>query len=323
MVERVESVVVDEDGGRVITALQDADGVAAERIDADGIPGRLGGNDVDAVVITDGLPDSDGIDVFLAARSVSSLPVLLVGVDPTPERIEAALSAGVTDYVQWTDAASLAARLRGYTRRPMLDPYAQAAEYAEFGSGLSHDAKNPLNVVTGRLELLEIEATHEDAIDRSLTRVGSLLDDLSTVGKLARPVVDPDSVAIEDVATDVWGNMNVPEATLTVADTGEIPADRDRLRELFERLFDNAIVHGGEDVAVEVGETDTGFYVADDGPGIPADERDRVFEQGYGDDRYREGYGLYVVKRIADAHGWRVSAGESDPGGARIDVRTR
>ena len=66
---------------------------------------------------------------------------------------------------------------------------------------------------------------------------------------------------------------------------------------------------------------DGGFAVADDGPGIPADDRDRVFESGYttGDGT---GLGLAIVKTIAEAHGWTVSVAESDAGGARFVVRT-
>lgn len=54
----------------------------------------------------------------------------------------------------------------------------------------------------------------------------------------------------------------------------------------------------------------TGFYVEDDGPGIPADKRDRVFEPGYSTDTDGTGYGLAIGMRIAEAHGWRVSATE-------------
>ncbi|MFC6973750.1 hybrid sensor histidine kinase/response regulator [Halomicroarcula sp. GCM10025709] len=323
MADTVVCLVVDDEGGTVWSALDAADGVAVEGVDGDALADRLGSGDGDVVIVHDDPPDRDGVELFLSARAKSSVPVLLVGIDPTPDRIEAAVTAGVTDYLPWTDGPSLAARVRGYAARPMLDPYAQAAEYAEFGSGLSHDAKNPLNVVTGRLELLDVDSTHEDAIDRSLSRVGTLLDDLSTVGKLSRPVVDPEPTSIEAVATDVWGRMNVPDATLSVTATGDVPAEDGRLRELFERLFENAVTHGGDAVAVEVGETADGFYVADDGEGIPDDDRQRVFEGGYGTTREGEGYGLYVVKRIADAHGWTVDAVESETGGARIDVRTR
>ena len=64
-----------------------------------------------------------------------------------------------------------------------------------------------------------------------------------------------------------------------------------------------------------------GFAVADDGPGIPDDDYDRVFESGYTTGE-GTGLGLAIVKTIAEAHGWTVSVTESDAGGARFVVRT-
>lgn len=89
------------------------------------------------------------------------------------------------------------------------------------------------------------------------------------------------------------------------------------LRQLLENLLTNAVEHGGPDVAVEVGLTDTGFYVADDGPGVPAAERDQVFEHGF--TTGGTGVGLAVAAEIADAHGWETRLVESSAGGARFE----
>jgi signal transduction histidine kinase len=75
-------------------------------------------------------------------------------------------------------------------------------------------------------------------------------------------------------------------------------------------------------VTVRVGPLDraTGFYVADDGPGIPPDRRDHVFEYGHSSTADGTGIGLAVVERIVRAHGWEITVGESADGGARFDV---
>jgi len=65
-----------------------------------------------------------------------------------------------------------------------------------------------------------------------------------------------------------------------------------------------------------------GFYVADDGPGIDPAERESVFEWGYTTGRDGTGLGLAIVRRIAEAHGWSVSATGSAARGARFEVRT-
>jgi PAS domain S-box-containing protein len=93
---------------------------------------------------------------------------------------------------------------------------------------------------------------------------------------------------------------------------------------------DDATVDGGEDadpasdLRVEVGvlDDDPGFYVADDGPGIPAGEHDTVFEMGYTTSEDGTGFGLAIVESIADAHGWDVELTASEDGGARFEFYT-
>ena len=82
---------------------------------------------------------------------------------------------------------------------------------------------------------------------------------------------------------------------------------------------EDAVEHGGAGVTVTVGPTPEGFYVADDGPGIPADKRAMVFDSGYTTAAEGTGFGLAIVERIAEAHGWTVAAVESETGGARFE----
>ena len=85
--------------------------------------------------------------------------------------------------------------------------------------------------------------------------------------------------------------------------------------------FDNTVKHDGDDVTVTVGPTDDGegFYLEDDGTGIDPEARDRIFESGYSGGS-GTGLGLAIVERIADAHGWEVTATDSETGGARFVV---
>jgi signal transduction histidine kinase len=66
----------------------------------------------------------------------------------------------------------------------------------------------------------------------------------------------------------------------------------------------------------------TGFYVADDGPGVPEADREQVFERGYTTSDGGTGFGLAIVRDIVDAHGWTVDVRTSAAGGARFDVTT-
>lgn len=112
------------------------------------------------------------------------------------------------------------------------------------------------------------------------------------------------------------------EAGLVIESDRTFRADPDRLQRLFENLFRNAIEHAGPDVAVTVGALPNppGFFVADDGRGIPQEERDEVFESGYSTGESGTGFGLATVQEIADAHGWRISVTESADQGARFEI---
>lgn len=300
------------------------DGTTAEAVrDTSTVQDRLNNGDVRGVVLNDD-GEYDGVAVFEELRAGGAeIPIVLVGTDPEPDRVTEALRAGVTDYVTAEAPASLlAAKLEAYATRWPTDWRVGARQWDEISSGISHDAKNPLNVVMGRLELLDIGEPHEDALLRSVNRVETLLTDLSRIGSTACPVSETGSLSISDVATEVWAAESYENATLEVVTDVSVDAENDRLQLLLRELFDNAVTHSKEPVTVTIGATESGFYVADDGPGIPESDRSEVFDQGFGTTREGEGYGLFLVDTAARAHGWTVSVGESESGGTRINVTT-
>jgi signal transduction histidine kinase len=80
----------------------------------------------------------------------------------------------------------------------------------------------------------------------------------------------------------------------------------------------NALDHAGPDVTVEVGALQRGFYVADDGTGVPPDED--VFAPGVSTDPDGTGMGLASVRQIVRAHDWEIDVTDSESGGARFEV---
>jgi len=151
---------------------------------------------------------------------------------------------------------------------------------------------------------------------------------LLTLAQEGDAVTDPGPVSLGRVATDAWDTSDTGNATLSIdVDDGYwIRAERSRLRTLLENCFRNAVDHGGEHVTVgrvdseENLDTKEGFFVADDGPGIPTDEREHVFEYGYSTADDGTGFGLAIVDAVASAHDWSVFVAESDTGGARFEV---
>jgi len=199
---------------------------------------------------------------------------------------------------------------------------------------VSHDMRNPLNVAQSSVELLagDCESDHLDRLARSLDRIGGTIEDLVAFVRESDPVTDPSPVDLATVAADAWAATETGEVSLEVDADCRLEADAGRLRTLLAHLFENAGEHGAASggtgngdpqdgvSTVTVGVTADGFFVADDGTGIPPDRREEVFEVGYTTARGGTGLGLNVVRSVATAHGWSVELGESASGGLRVDV---
>jgi GAF domain-containing protein len=192
----------------------------------------------------------------------------------------------------------------------------------EFASLVSHDLRSPLEVIRGSIELTRRtdDLGHLDRCERALDRMDRLIEDLLTMARAGMIVDDVAPVDLRELTTQCWETLATGNATLDVRTDRTIQADSSRLRQLVENLIRNCVDHGGDGVTITVGDTDGGFYVADDGPGIPPDDREGVFEKGYSTSETGTGFGLAIVAEVADAHGWSVAVTDSADGGAQFEV---
>ncbi|MFA9501334.1 PAS domain S-box protein [Natrinema sp. H-ect1] len=215
---------------------------------------------------------------------------------------------------------------------------AQNERLERFASIVSHDLRNPLNVAQGRLEqarrTCDCDETHLEEVAWAHDRMGVLIENILTIARDRDPQPDPEPIDLAAIVDDCWDHVDTGTAALRVDTDAVVRADRARLKQLLENLLRNAVDHSdvgpaGPDgdgdrsgVTITVGDLagGDGFYVADDGPGIPPDERERVFESGYSSDGDGTGLGLAIVERIAAAHGWTATATESAAGGARFEL---
>ena len=192
-----------------------------------------------------------------------------------------------------------------------------------FATIVSHDLRAPLNVASGRLALAreERDGEHLEAVAASLDRMETLIGDTLTLARQGQAVSDREHVDVADVVRQCWARVADASATLDVVDEFAVRGDRDRLQQVFENLFRNSVEHGGEGVVVRVGRLDdgTGFYVEDDGRGVPEDEREAVFGHGYTTSDDGTGFGLAIVEEIVNAHGWSVTVADSEDG-ARFEI---
>ncbi len=191
----------------------------------------------------------------------------------------------------------------------------------DFASTVSHDLRNPLHIASARTELAQDtgDVEHLEKVSGALERMETLIEDLLERAR-GQQDLERETVSLADAVEDAWDGVDTKDASLEVVDDAVFSADPTRLKQLFENLYRNAVEHAGEDVTVTVGAHDNGFYLADDGPGIPTDRREKVFEQGVTESEDGTGYGLAIVSEIVDGHGWTVEVTESQEGGARFEI---
>jgi len=329
---RVDCVVTEL---RFESGRADADTVDAAPSD-DPRSSRNGG--LDGVALLGGLRERDPTLPVVVYTAVD-----LDGVDPTA-------LAGATACVRKTDEDAESTLVEWVER--CVDARTGRRDRLD---GVVHDLRNPLRAANVSLARLRRDADLDDGYAADLAaaheRLGDLLDELDALVDAGRPVADADieSVVLDETAHEAWLTVDTRGATLRVETDATVDADRRKLRRLFENLFANAVEHGstsprseipgdaiehgstsGEsttedgpatEVTVTVGDFADGFFVADDGSGIPEADREVVFERGYSTVD-GTGYGLAIVAELVAAHGWLVAATESESGGARIDVRT-
>ena len=226
------------------------------------------------------------------------------------------------------EAALDSAERKFRLRRRESELQRQNDRLEEFASVVSHDLRNPLNVAAGQVELAAARTDDERVAkrlaeaDTAHDRMATLIDDLLSLARAGRSIGETEPVDPGRLAREEWDATG--GATLAVAEPEAVVADSSRLRELLGNLLRNAVDHGASDVSVRLGSLsgEPGFYVADDGPGIPASDREAVFDHGFTTDEDGTGYGLTIVADVAEAHGWDVSVTDSAAGGARFEIRT-
>ncbi|MFC7132378.1 MULTISPECIES: PAS domain S-box protein [Salinibaculum] len=193
----------------------------------------------------------------------------------------------------------------------------------EFASVISHDLRNPLNVAQARTTLLEetVESEHLDPLVNALDRMEEIVTDTLTLARQGDTIGEAKNINLTDIVGKCWATVDADEATIEIADEMTFEGDPERLQHVFENLFRNAVKHGGTDVTVRVGSIDEDtIYVEDDGAGIPTGQRDDIFKPGHSSTHEGTGFGLTIVKRIVEAHGWVVSVTDGRDGGARFEI---
>lgn len=206
----------------------------------------------------------------------------------------------------------------------------------KFASVVSHDLRNPLSIAAGHLDLLEDAITGADAVEsadaadhfdrvaEAHDRMERLIEDLLALAREGETVDETTDVPLRQTATNAWHTVSTGAAEIELREpNGTVEADEERLRTLLENLFRNAVEHAGDDVTVSIGtlEGGAGFAVADDGPGLDMSAEDAL-TYGVSSQSDGTGFGLAIVREIAEAHGWELAVEQSASGGVRFEFYT-
>jgi len=207
----------------------------------------------------------------------------------------------------------------------------------QFTSVISHDLRSPLSVARAGVEVArrteELEGDSLERVSQAHDRMETLIDELISLARSSGQMdaTDIEPVELSTVVTRSWNTVSTEGADLCIEDDLTFSADESRLRQLVENLLRNSVEHGLTDkspeatgspeatVTVRVGSLADGFYIEDDGPGIPEADRQVVFEPGYTTQKEGIGYGLEIVRTVAEAHNWTVKITDSTEGGARFE----
>jgi len=209
----------------------------------------------------------------------------------------------------------------------------------EFVANVSHELRTPLSHIKGYVETLldgakddpEVSTRFLQTIARNAERLKLLIEDLLTISELesGRVTLNLQTVSLRPLVEKVFDDFKARAEGRGVSLTNDVPelsvrADSIRVEQVLSNLVDNAIKYGRADgqVTVTAGQGENGkveISVQDNGPGLPAEALDRVFERFFRVDKARSreqggtGLGLSIVKHIVLGHGGRVWA-KSEPG---------
>lgn len=204
----------------------------------------------------------------------------------------------------------------------------------EFVANVSHELRTPLSLIKGYVETLldgakdnpEVATKFLQTIQRNSERLQFLIEDLLTISELesGRIKMNLQTVQLRSIVEKVLEDFRTQARTRKTVMRNEVPeltarADADRLQQVLGNLVGNAIKYGREEGNIRItGQAVNGgaieLSVQDDGPGIPTESLERVFERFYRVDKARSreqggtGLGLSIVKHIVQSHGGKVWA---------------
>jgi two-component system, OmpR family, sensor kinase len=285
---------------------------------------------------------------FLLAGSLAMIAALAAGI-AVAARTTAPLRR-MSQVAEAVDSGELSTRMTPHgsaeTRQlaeslnHMLDRLEDAfARQRGFVSDASHELRTPLTAIGGQIEVLARapDASDEtrdtaEVVAREVERMERLVDDMLLLARTDEGLAhNPKPIEVSAFLREVLATLSLGvdrKLELGPVPGGTLIADADRMTQVIGNIVRNAIEHTLPAGSIRVAAVAAGgrltISVDDDGPGIPATQRDQIFGRFYRADPSRSrwsggsGLGLAIAKAIVEAHGGRIWVGAAPGGGARV-----
>lgn len=310
-------------------------------------------NAYSAILLDRRLPDGTAEELLPKLRALAPEAAIMIvtGYADLQGAIQA-LRQGATDYIlKPVNADALRASLARVAERQQLkqamkdaqEKALQAERLAAIGqmvTGLAHESGNALARSQACLEMLALEVEHLPEAKELIARIQKAQDHLGQLYEEVRSYAAPlklerDVWDLAGIWRQAWSNLalarqgrNVTLREITDNLDLSCSVDQFRLEQVFRNLMENSLAACADPVVIEIQCSETQLTeqpaiqvcVRDNGPGLNAEQRQRVFEPFYTTKTKGTGLGMAIAARIVEAHGGRIAVGPGNGRGAEIVI---
>lgn len=313
----------------------------------------------DLVLLDVMMPHMDGYEVcrrLKADKKWLNVPVILVTALDGRDDLVRGLDAGADEFLSKpVNGAELRARVRSMLRikKAYDDLFSTLKLREELADMIVHDMKNLLNTISHYTELLLLRDTLQPAetemvngINLQLHRLDTFANDILLVAKMEenRLILHRTKVDVNQLVKNVQSNHRVVAESKQIGMVADLPADSKPMpldKNLFSRVLDNLLSNAlkfspaESAVTIRVAYSDNNssgpesaalcLQVIDNGPGVPANQHDKIFDKFKIIDLKKKGIsqiglGLAFCKMVVEAHGGRIYVTDNEPQGAIFNI---
>lgn len=187
----------------------------------------------------------------------------------------------------------------------------QKEELSDFAHSISHDLKNIFHNMLGFIELIEEEQNFGllTKLRSLINETGEMVDHSVALADAGLIIEETSDIDLSPLVREVADSIIPERVEYSQDDLPVVSADQRKVAQIFRNLFDNAIQHGQpKKIEVSAKKTDGAFLVrvSNDGKIIPELQRTKIFLRGFTTSKNGQGYGLAIVRRLVEAHGWSI-----------------